>query len=144
MDRPRWQRNASAPDTPAAAAAACQTPGGEPAPQRAARAERKSAAERGVTPAMFPVSRARLRAAGIVLDAVQCPGAQIAAKIGDFNVSNGSPHWQEVLPAAIQNVLAHCTNSTASTANGDIWNAHSSIQVDKRERRVNPSIQLLI
>jgi len=47
MERPRWQRKASAPDTPAAAAAARQAPGGESSPQRAVRAARRAAAVGG-------------------------------------------------------------------------------------------------
>ena len=40
MDRERWQRKASAPETPAEAAAKRQAPGGESSPKRAAKAAR--------------------------------------------------------------------------------------------------------
>jgi len=55
----------------------------------------------------------------------------VAAEIGDFNVSNGSP--QEALPAAVQIAWAQCKAPDAIVIKGDIWNAHSSIDREVAE-----------
>jgi hypothetical protein len=56
-DLERWQRKASAPDTPAAAAAARQAPGGESSPQRLMRAERRVASKGGTSCDIFLLVR---------------------------------------------------------------------------------------
>jgi len=79
----------------------------------------------GPPPAVRPaVSGVHLvQIAGSIL--VHAEHKAIAAEIGDYNVSNGSP--QEALPALIQVAVARHTSPDVVVFKGDIWNAHSSI-----------------